>query len=77
MIDAGAAATLHQVVVQCGCAGVNHRDADTGTVVAQIAANHRGSHGGSGPLHRANDRPILGNLRNERMPGQRQERRVG
>jgi len=63
--------------VRGGDPGINNRDAHSGTVVSKIAANHRGPHGGPGPLHRPDDGTILGDLRNERMPGQRPQGRIG
>ena len=59
-----------------GDAGVNHRDADAGTVVSEITVNHRGAHGGSGPLHGTGDRTVLRDLRNERVTGQGEQRGV-
>ena len=75
--DTGPAVRTRQIVVLGHDAGVNDRDANASTVVPEILVNHRGAHRGPGSFHRAGNGTILGNLSDQRMASQCQERRVG
>ena len=58
-------------------AGVDHRDADAGAVVAQLLPDGGRADGGAGALHRSDDHAVEGDPRHLGTAGDARQRGVG